>query len=414
MAFDILFLGRLFPRELEQEIKKKMKSGMADAANALQWNIIDGLDANDCGTIKILDYLPINGYPNGYTDKTIPEYVFQHTKKYRSDDKIVKCTNLSVVKQFCNLPAFKTEVRKWAFDGGTEKKILMMYTASTIFLQLAKYVKHLNTDIEICCIIADLPEFASAKTLHGLHKIFNDYETRRSNALYRYIDKFVLLTAQMAQRLHISVPYLVMEGIAPKPDMQSERVSVSELEGKEYILYTGTLNYEFGIGTLLEAFGQIQNPDIRLAICGFGEAEKAILESQDRRIVYLGKVDRKQALALQQRAAVLVNPRQNNEEFTKYSFPSKTMEYLASGVPVVAYKLDGIPDEYDSYLNYVPDNSVEALTKTIQSICDMSPEERKDKGERARKFVLNEKNAEKQAKRILDFLNAGSGNDNVC
>ena len=38
-----------------------------------------------------------------------------------------------------------------------------------------------------------------------------------------------------------------------------------------------------------------------------------------------------------------VNPRQNNEEFTKYSFPSKTMEYLASGVPVVAYKLDGIP-----------------------------------------------------------------------
>ena len=44
----------------------------------------------------------------------------------------------------------------------------------------------------------------------------------------------------------------------------------------------------------------------------------------------------------------------------------------------------------------------------------MSPEERKDKGERARKFVLNEKNAEKQAKRILDFLNAGSGNDNVC
>ena len=80
MAFDILFLGRLFPRELEQEIKKKMKSGMADAANALQWNIIDGLDANDCGTIKILDYLPINGYPNGYTDKTIPEYVFQHTK----------------------------------------------------------------------------------------------------------------------------------------------------------------------------------------------------------------------------------------------------------------------------------------------------------------------------------------------
>jgi glycosyltransferase involved in cell wall biosynthesis len=140
-------------------------------------------------------------------------------------------------------------------------------------------------------------------------------------------------------------------------------------------------------------------------ICGFGEAEKAILESQDKRIVYLGKVDRKQALALQQRATVLVNPRQNTEEFTKYSFPSKTMEYLASGVPVVAYKLDGIPDEYDPYLNYVPDNSVEALAGTIQKIINMSAEDRKEIGRRGQKFVLEEKNAQKQTKRILDLIN---------
>ena len=45
MRYDILFLGRLFPRQLESEIKTKMKTGMQDAANALQWNIIDGLDA---------------------------------------------------------------------------------------------------------------------------------------------------------------------------------------------------------------------------------------------------------------------------------------------------------------------------------------------------------------------------------
>ena len=47
MKFDILFLGRLFPREKEAEIKLKMKTGMQDAANALQWNIIDGLEENN-------------------------------------------------------------------------------------------------------------------------------------------------------------------------------------------------------------------------------------------------------------------------------------------------------------------------------------------------------------------------------
>ena len=65
MRYDILFLGRLFPRQLESEIKTKMKTGMQDAANALQWNIIDGLDANDPGTVTILDYLPVDSYPSG-------------------------------------------------------------------------------------------------------------------------------------------------------------------------------------------------------------------------------------------------------------------------------------------------------------------------------------------------------------
>lgn len=404
MDLDILFLGKVFPKEKEAEIKAKMKSGMQDAANALQWNIIDGLDANDCGTIKIVDYLPIDSYPNGYADRRIAEYVFEHTEKYRSDDKIVGCTNMSIVKQFCNLPYFKKEVRRWVFDGSGRRKILMMYTAATIFLQLARYVKRLNPGIEVCCIIADLPEFSSARTLHGIKKLFNDYETKKSNSLYRYVDRFVLLTDQMAKKLNILVPYTVMEGIAPDASVEVDEAAASRFSGKRYVLYTGTLNYEFGIGTLLDAFNKISDPDLLLVICGFGEAEKAIYESQDKRIIYLGKVDRREALALQRGATVLVNPRQNNEEFTKYSFPSKTMEYLSSGVPVIAYKLDGIPDEYDSYLNYVPNNSAEALADTIERICAADDKERKAMGERARKFVAEEKNAVKQAAGILEFI----------
>jgi len=172
-------------------------------------------------------------------------------------------------------------------------------------------------------------------------------------------------------------------------------------------LYTGTLNPQFGIVTLLEAFSQIRDPALKLMICGFGEAEEQILQMQktDPRIIYLGKVDRKAVLPLQRGATVLVNPRQNNEEFTKYSFPSKTMEYLASGVPVVAYKLDGIPDEYDAYLNYVEDNSAESLAKTLTQICNMDETARKEMGKRGAEFVLENKNARVQTRRILELIN---------
>ena len=80
------------------------------------------------------------------------------------------------------------------------------------------------------------------------------------------------------------------------------------------------------------------------------------------------------------------------------------MEYLASGVPVVAYKLDGIPAEYDAYIHYVPDNTPQAMAGELYRLLALPPEERRAMGQRARDFVLTEKNARSQTKRILDFL----------
>ena len=406
MDWDILFVGKLFPKEIETEIKSKMKTGMQEAANALQWNIINGLDANNCGKIQILDYLPIDSYPNGYTDKYIKEYAFQHTDKYRSDDKVVGCTNITIIKQFVNVIPLKKEVNIWLQRSNLRKKIVIIYTASSMFLELCKYVKKIDNDIITCCIIADIPEFLSARKLRGIEKAFNYYETQKSALLYKYIDKYVLLTEHMSQKLSITAPYIVMEGIATDINIPYDKTLANRYAYEKCIIYTGTLNYQFGIMNLLTAFSKINSPNIKLIICGYGQAEEMILKKQkeDNRIIFLGKLDREKTLSLQKAATVLVNPRQNNEEFTKYSFPSKTMEYLVSGVPVVAYKLDGIPDEYDEYLNYVEENTPEALAKKLIQICDMSQQERTEMGRRGREFVLNNKNAVVQTQKILELI----------
>lgn len=407
MDLDILFLGRLFPKEKEAEIKSKMKTGMYDAANALQWNIIDGLEENACGNLKIINYLPVDSYPNGYTDKRIEEFGFNHTDKRACDDLNVGCTNLSVIKQFVNIYPFKREVKKWVKNNKSSKKVIVMYTAARMFLELAAYAEKLDPSVKFCCIIADIPEFAAVSDLRGFRKLYNSYVIRKTNSLYVSIDKFVLLTDQMAKRLNIISPHIVMEGIAPEQDVPIDNVLADKYKAERYILYTGTLNYKFGIGELLDAFALIPDKDVKLIICGFGQAEERIRKDMlsDPRIVFLGKVDRTQVIPLQRGATVLVNPRQNNEEFTKYSFPSKTMEYLASGVPVVAYKLDGIPDEYDDYINYVEDDTPATLANKITEVLNLTCDERKIAGEAAKKFVLDNKNYKIQAKRILDFLN---------
>ena len=50
------------------------------------------------------------------------------------------------------------------------------------------------------------------------------------------------------------------------------------------------------------------------------------------------------------KATLLVNPRPTGEEYTKYSFPSKNMEYMASGTPVLTTCLPGMPAEYNEYV----------------------------------------------------------------
>jgi glycosyltransferase involved in cell wall biosynthesis len=79
------------------------------------------------------------------------------------------------------------------------------------------------------------------------------------------------------------------------------------------------------------------------------------------------------------------------------------MEYMASGKPVVMYKLDGIPDEYDKYLNYVTGSTSESLSNTIKYVLE-NLDEANQKASAARTFILKNKNSKKQVEKILDFL----------
>ena len=88
--------------------------------------------------------------------------------------------------------------------------------------------------------------------------------------------------------------------------------------------------------------------DIELWLFGSGDMEKDITDycKSDQRIKYFGMVPREKVVKFEKKAKLLVNPRPTNNEFTKYSFPSKTIEYMASGTPLLTTRLPGIPSEY--------------------------------------------------------------------
>ena len=398
-------LATLIPRELEAFYKNNTKGSMQDAANALQWNIYNGICTNLNIDIPIFNIMPVDSFPQYY------KYPFITKSHFDKMGINIGFCNIKLLRNNHMVRKIYKVLEEWVLEE-TDDKTLFVYTISQPFLEAVSQIKKKYADLKVCAIVADLPDMTSLSSQKSfVKKMYIKYKSAQAYKKVACVDYFVLLTAQMADYMKITQPYCVMEGIAsPYNSAVNLRENVRE---NKIVMYSGTLHKRFGILHLVEAFGKIAEKDFALIICGIGDGEADIQQAakKDSRIQFKGQLAREEVLKLQRSATVLVNPRLNNEEFTKYSFPSKTMEYLASGVPVIAYKLDGIPEEYDEFIIRPRDDSSDELAQTIKEMCILSEQERKVIGEKGKKFVLENKNYIIQSRKILNFIDNQNGKE---
>ena len=311
---------------------------------------------------------------------------------------------------FNNFKGLKLFSRFWNLFSklkGSSNSVFIVYSIHLPFL-LAVYLRKLfGRGNRIVVIVPDLPEFMNSKVSFFKAILLKIQKFFLENFIYKNVDGFVLLTYAMNERLGVSPNKIaVIEGIFD-PDLIENGDYIDD-SSKFKILYTGTLDLRYGIEELLIQFRGIDRSiNAELVICGGGDQNSIDLIkdycNEDSRIVFKGQLQRDEVLFLQRQASLLVNPRRP-EEFTKFSFPSKTMEYFASGTPVLMYKLDGIPDDYYEYCYTIDDKIDSDLKNKILMIMTLSSEERKSMGIGARNFILSEKNEVSQVKKLCNLL----------
>ena len=77
------------------------------------------------------------------------------------------------------------------------------------------------------------------------------------------------------------------------------------------------------------------------------------------------------------------------------------MEYMVSGTPVLTTKLPGMPKEYYKYIFLIEDESEDGMRNSMLKVLSLSKEELIEVGKMARQFVLNNKNNNMQAEKII-------------
>lgn len=346
---DVLFLCGVFAKENEAEVIAQAKKSVEFSANQMQLKLISGL--KEVADTQVISAPFIGHYPNQSRSLRFSGFTnLQHICRYVSFNNIWGFRNLSRAR------ALKKAVRAFALDGN-EEKLIIVYSAHDPFLAAAAYAKKLNPKIRICFIVPDLPQYMNLEAKRGvLYNFFKGFDIKSIKEHIKCVDTSVVLTEAMAKALQLTDrPYVVAEGIV---DSIPENPNSTAHEETVNIVYAGKLYFRFGIRSLVEAFSPLQDSNYRLILCGNGDAMEYLQKCamEDSRIILPGQVSPEKVQEYISSAAVLVNPRPNNEEYTKYSFPSKDIEYLSSGKPTVAFLLDGMPKCYQDFLYVVDPN----------------------------------------------------------
>lgn len=307
----ILFCGSLLPGCYEGKYE-----GLSAAGSQYQNNLIKALkSSNEVRVISFINY-PVNA-----------EY--EAIRKTAAADGI-ECffteENRTAVLQFRKRMC---ELANWA-------DVAMVYNVMYPWYQIGTIMR--RKDKKSILILADYTGYKEQPTVfRKAYALLNALE-------FRKYGKVILLSAGMKKYITKRQSFSVINGCIDWEKFKDIRKP--ELNGTVNMVYTGCLSAIAGVEIMLEAFEKISDPNIRLTITGQGGSQKEL--ANDPRVEYKGFVPRDEYYSILENAHILLSPRDMKYEQNTANFPSKVLEYMATGRYVVSTKFMG----FENYANH--------------------------------------------------------------
>lgn len=400
---EILFIGVACTEDVikESNIKYYNNNGSVRPQQYFDLNLVRGL-SKYCN-VKAISEPPVASYPRSKC------LYYNHGDSTISDNltiKYIRLLNLFGIKSIIIMISIFFETLRFCTRNNRKKTAIligyMSFLTSFPALLIGKIFR-----VKVFVMVPDIPKYANKYSNSNSirNKMINTL-TKFNRATEGKFDGYILLTKYMNNLVNAdNKPYIVMEGFINSEDISIIGDIPKEL--KKIIMYAGTLHEKFGIKKLIDAFNLIKIDDCELWIYGEGDYLSKIQEIcvRNNNIKYKGNKNRDEIIKLERRVTLLVNPRPSNEEFTKYSFPSKTTEYMASSTPLLTTKLPGIPEEYYEYVYMFESEDVVEMSRKIEQILCLPNDILDNFGLRAKEFIIKNKNHLVQTETIYEFIN---------
>ena len=262
--------------------------------------------------------------------------------------------------------------------------------------------------MQIITCVTDLPE----DLMIGANPLKSKIFMQTFKKIAERTSKYVVLSKYMMESPNLNnKPFIVIEGFA---DCQiKNEINNDKNDKTKIIMYAGLLYKKYGVSMLLHAFIDAKLKDVEINFYGIGneydefdDSLKEIIQASKihPNVKYCGSISSKECFEKEEQATLLVNPRPTNERFVRNSFPSKNMEYMSSGTPLLTTNLPSMPEEYKDYCFVIEDETIKGISDKLKEIFEKDIKELQETGLKGKKFVLEQKNNKIQTKKILKFI----------
>ena len=289
-------------------------------------------------------------------------------------------------------PACKAQTVDMLKTMDLKDTVVLTETINPIALHVANAIKDAYK-LPIVGIVTDSPSNIKNTTKDFSRRIFK---------MSQRFDGYLALTSGLNTVFNPdNKPNLVFEGI-----VNDELPRQIANEFGNYIFFAGSLQDEYGVYSLIEAFKKIERKDLRLLICGFHADNKKLTKAieRDTRIVNLGIIANKKAIQLEMNALINIDPRPFSEDLDRFAIPSGVLEYINSGNATISVKNSKLKKYFPENVIWSKSSEAAYLYEAIEKVLALTDEERRAMAASAKEKVIELYSQKKIAKDINKFL----------
>lgn len=210
------------------------------------------------------------------------------------------------------------------------------------------------------------------------------------------LDGYITLTEELNTLFNDhNKPHMVIEGIV------ENNIKKEKLSGDiPYFFFGGSLLPRYGVNELIDGFNLLNRHDVNLIIAG----HTGTIKVDDPNIRFVGTLDNKDVLAYESNAIANINPRPYSEDLDRFSIPSKTLEYLSSGVPTISVRNSKLGKYFKDEIIWINNATKEDICASFEQVLNMNEGERISFGQKAKEKVLELYSLDQFNTKVSNFI----------